>query len=80
MVVLRSSCTALCFLAAANDVVDVPVEEKRDAVSGMLSSAFVFRGGQRRRRWRRSGYGVEKRVEKKSHSLTEHVRCLGHSV
>ena len=38
--------------APASDVVDVTVEEKRDAVSGLLHSAFVFLG--QRRGWRRN--------------------------
>ncbi|QCE04766.1 Class I glutamine amidotransferase-like [Vigna unguiculata] len=61
MVALRSPCTALRFLAAASDVVDVTVEEKRDAVSGLLHSAFVFRGGQRRRGWRRNAGMAQRR-------------------
>ncbi|QCE11415.1 hypothetical protein DEO72_LG10g2648 [Vigna unguiculata] len=77
MVVLHSPCTALRFLAAASDVVDVTVEEKRDAVSGLLHSAFVFRGGLWRRGWRRNA-GMAQRRE--SRRVAECVRNVSGAV
>ena len=77
MVALRSPCTALRFLAAASDVVNVTVEEKRDAVSGLLHSAFVFRGGLWRRGWRRNA-GMAQRRE--SRRVAEFVRNVSGAV
>ena len=73
MMALRFPCTALRFLAAATDV----VEEKRDAVSGLLHSAFVFRSGQRRRVWRRNA-GMAQRRE--SRRVAECVRNVSVAV
>jgi len=73
MVALRSSCTSLCFLAIASDVVDVAVEDKRDAVSGLLHSAFVFRGGQRRRGWRRNTSMAQRRESRRRVVVSQSV-------